>query len=154
MVAYAVDDAGRPVFFLSSMATHSHNLAADPRASLTVIEPGAEDPMAAARVTLVGTVAEAPAEEVRELYLSRHENAREWADFADFAYYRMEVAAAYFIGGFGVMAGSRDQNQARRYNQRSSPPWAPSRDSSPRSATSNPTGFRSTSAAPASPVST
>jgi putative heme iron utilization protein len=43
------------------------------------------------------------AEEVRETYLTRHENARYWQDFADFAYYRLEVAAAYYIGGFGVM---------------------------------------------------
>ena len=103
MVTYAVDAQGRPVFFLSSMAMHTQNLTSDMRASLTVMQPGAEDPLAAARLTLVGTVVAAPAEEVSELYLTRNENAREWADFADFAYYRMEVAAAYLIGGFGVM---------------------------------------------------
>jgi len=104
MMPYAVDDAGRPVFFVSSMAMHTQNLYGDMRASLLVMQPDVSgDPLAAARVTLVGAVVEAPAEEVRELYLTRHENARYWADFSDFAYYRMDVAAAYFIGGFGVM---------------------------------------------------
>jgi putative heme iron utilization protein len=42
-------------------------------------------------------------EEVRELYLSRHENAKFWQDYSDFAFYRLEVAGVYFIGGFGVM---------------------------------------------------
>ena len=43
------------------------------------------------------------ANEVRDLYLSRHENAKFWQDYSDFAFYRLEVSAVYFIGGFGVM---------------------------------------------------
>src|ERR1700692_2588918 len=43
------------------------------------------------------------AAEVRELYLSRYENAKYWQDYTDFAYYRLEVSGVYFIGGFGVM---------------------------------------------------
>jgi putative heme iron utilization protein len=104
MMPYAIDAAGRPVVFISSMAMHTQNLSSDMRASLFVMQPDVSgDPLAAARVTLVGTAVETPAEEVRETYLARHENARYWQDFADFAYYRLEVAAAYFIGGFGVM---------------------------------------------------
>lgn len=104
MMPYAVDGAGRPAIFISSMAMHTQNLSADKRASLLVMQPDVSgDPLAAARVTLVGTAVEAPAEEVRETYLARHENARYWQDFADFAYYRLDVEAAYFIGGFGVM---------------------------------------------------
>jgi putative heme iron utilization protein len=44
-----------------------------------------------------------PAAEVRDLYLSSHESARYWQDFADFSYFRLEVEGVYFIGGFGVM---------------------------------------------------
>ena len=54
-------------------------------------------------MTLLGTATEAPAAEVRGLYLSRHENAKYWQDYTDFAYYRLEVSGVYFIGGFGVM---------------------------------------------------
>ncbi len=104
MMPYATDAAGRPVVFVSSMAMHTQNLEADMRASLLIVQPDVSgDPLASARVTLVGTMMTPAADEVRETYLTRHENARYWQDFADFAYYRLEVAAAYYIGGFGVM---------------------------------------------------
>lgn len=104
MMPYAADAQGRPVVFISSMAMHTHNLVADMRASLLVVQPDVSgDPLAAARLTLVGTMVETQAEEVRDLYVARHENSRYWQDFADFTYYRLEIAAAYYIGGFGVM---------------------------------------------------
>jgi putative heme iron utilization protein len=101
---YAADQTGRPVFFISSMAMHTQNLGQDPRASLLVAQPEAGgDPLGAARMTVVGSAGEVPASEVRELYLSRYENANFWQGYADFAYYRLEVEGVYFIGGFGVM---------------------------------------------------
>jgi hypothetical protein len=104
LAPYAADDLGRPIFFISSMAMHTHNLRQDPHASLLIAQPEVSgDPLGAARLTLVGEATPAPAAEVRELYLSRHENAKFWQDYTDFAYYRLEVSAAYFIGGFGVM---------------------------------------------------
>jgi putative heme iron utilization protein len=104
MMPYAADDRGRPAFLISSMAMHTQNLRQDARASLLITQPDVSgDPLGAARVTVVGGVAEAPAEEVRDLYLSRYENARYWQDYPDFAYFRLEVSAVYFIGGFGVM---------------------------------------------------
>src|SRR5438552_2617851 len=48
----------------------------------------------------LGTVTEAPTVDVQNLYLSRHENAKYWQDYTDFAYYRLEVSGVYFIGGF------------------------------------------------------
>ena len=61
------------------------------------------DPLGSARVTLVGTADRGARREVRDLYLSRYENARQWQDYTDFAYYRLDIAGVYFIGGFGVM---------------------------------------------------
>ena len=104
MMPFAADDQGRPVFFISTMAMHTQNLHQDPRASLLITQPGpVEDPLGAARLTLIGEAKVAPAGDVRELYLSHYENARYWQDYTDFAYYRLEVAGVYFIGGFGVM---------------------------------------------------
>jgi len=116
MMPYAVDDLGRPIFFISSMAMHTHNLKQDPRASLLITQPDVSgDPLGAGRVTLLGDVTEAPADQVRELYLSRYENAKFWQDYTDFAYYRLHVAAVYFIGGFGVMGwvSAEDYGNAR-----------------------------------------
>jgi putative heme iron utilization protein len=104
MMPFVVDDAGRPVFFISSMAMHTQNLQQDPRASLLITQPDVSgDPLGAARLTLVGSAAITPAAEVAELYLLRFENARYWQEYTDFAYYRLEVAGVYYIGGFGVM---------------------------------------------------
>ena len=104
MMPFAADEAGRPVFFISSLAMHTENLLEDPRASLLITQPDISgDPLGAARLTLVGMARTAAAAEVSELYLSHNENAREWQDFTDFAYYRLDIAGVYFIGGFGVM---------------------------------------------------
>jgi len=104
MMPYAADELGRPTFFISSMAMHTQNLQQDGRASLLITQPDVSgDPLGAARLTLLGSVTEASAAEVRDLYLSRHENAKYWQDYSDFAYYRLEVSDLYFIGGFGVM---------------------------------------------------
>jgi len=104
MMPFAVDEVGRPVFLISSMAMHTQNLEQDERASLLITQPDVTgDPLAAARLTLIGAAKVAPASEVRDLYLSSYQNARYWADFTDFAYYRMQVEGVYFIGGFGVM---------------------------------------------------
>ena len=40
LVAFAVDDVGRPLLCLSDLAEHSRNLAADPRASLMAAQAG------------------------------------------------------------------------------------------------------------------
>jgi putative heme iron utilization protein len=89
------------------MAVHTHNLKAEPRASLFVEQIGVDgDPLGAARATLMGTAQMVPSEEiapVREQYLERHENSRYWVDFADFSFYRLEVMDVYYVGGFGVM---------------------------------------------------
>jgi len=104
MMPYAADNFGRPIFFVSSMAMHTHNLRQDPRASLLITQPEVSgDPLGAARLTLLGEVNEASADEVKDLYLSRYENAKYWQEYSDFAYYRLQVSAVYFIGGFGVM---------------------------------------------------
>ena len=106
IMPYAGDSQGRPIFFISSMAMHTQNLRADPRASLLVAQETGGDPLGAARISLIGKVEPVPEGEAaaaRELYLGTHENARYWAEFNDFDYYRLEPADVYFIGGFGVM---------------------------------------------------
>jgi len=104
---YGLDASGSPTFLISTMAMHTQNLIADARASLLVTQPGwTDDPLAGARVTLVGTAAPLPDADraaVRDDYLARHENARHWVDFDDFAFYRLEVVDLYYVAGFGAM---------------------------------------------------
>ncbi len=106
LVAYAVDDVGRPLLCLSDLAEHSRNLAADPRASLMACDTGAGDPLALARVTVLGSVAElrdAAREEALRAYRDRFPDAF-YAAFADFRLYRLDVASVRYVGGFGRMS--------------------------------------------------
>jgi putative heme iron utilization protein len=107
VMPYGLDENGRPVFLISTMAMHTQNLQADPRASLLVTQPEASgDPLGAARITLLGTVLPIPESEVaeaRKFYLERYPNSKNWVDFEDFAFYRMDVMDVYYVGGFGVM---------------------------------------------------
>ena len=107
IMPYALDERGRPLFLISTMAMHTQNLQADPRASLLVAEqaPG-RDPLAVGRVTVMGEAGPVPAADgagARAAYLAHHDNARYWVDFGDFAFYRLEVRDVYFVGGFAAM---------------------------------------------------
>ena len=70
---YGLDERGRPIFLISTMAMHTQNLKADPRASLLITQPSADgDPLGASRVTLLGHVVSVPEPELapaRSLYL-------------------------------------------------------------------------------------
>ncbi len=104
IMPYALDEQGRPVVFVSSMAMHTQNLREDPRVSLLIMQENVSgDPLGAARLTLIGSALPVAGAEVKSLYLSRHENAKFWQDYSDFAYFRIEIAGVYFVGGFGVM---------------------------------------------------
>jgi len=107
VMPYALDDAGCPLFLISTMAMHTQNLETDPRASLLVTQPGWDgDPLAAGRLTLMGEARRVPgadAPSARERYLARHERARYWVDFEDFGFWRLAIADVYFVGGFAAM---------------------------------------------------
>jgi heme iron utilization protein len=107
VMPYGLGEHGRPIFLISTMAMHTQNLQADPRASLLVAQQDAEsEPLGASRVTLLGNVLPVQKPELtaaRKLYLERHANSRYWVDFEDFSFYAMDVVDVYYVGGFGVM---------------------------------------------------
>jgi len=107
VMPYALDEARRPLFLISSMAMHTQNLELDARASLLVLGPGAAaDPLAAGRVTLIGDARRVPEADIagaRERYLARQTRAAAWVDYGDFAFWRLEVADVYWVGGFAAM---------------------------------------------------
>jgi heme iron utilization protein len=109
VATYALDGTGRPIVFVSTMAEHTRNAAADPRASLIVTEPFPEgsDPLAAGRVTLVGDLLEVGAPErpeVRDVYLAANPASAYYIDFGDFAFWRLEVKSVRYVGGYGRMS--------------------------------------------------
>lgn len=107
LVPYALDEKGQPFFVMSGLAVHTKNLKEDARASLLVYAQGAEDdPLTAARLTLLGQIGEVAEEEdaaLRAEYVQQHPEAAEWIEFGDFRVFRMKVEDVYYIGGFGAM---------------------------------------------------
>ncbi|MDQ6613948.1 MAG: DUF2470 domain-containing protein [Actinomycetota bacterium] len=109
VVTYGLDAAGRPCFFVSTLAEHTRNLDADPRASLLVVEdtPTGADPLASGRVTLLGTVAEVTDPDERAAarlgYLDANPAAF-YVDYGDFKCLRLEISDVRYVGGFGRMS--------------------------------------------------
>jgi putative heme iron utilization protein len=110
-VATAVD--GAPLFLLSTLALHTKNIMADARISLMLDERKEGDPLEGARVMLMGTCAQCskkPGSSVASAYLRRHPDAEMFANFGDFSYYRMEIARAHLVAGFGRIVDLKPQD--------------------------------------------
>lgn len=107
IVAFAVTEDGTPLLSLSTMAEHTRNLDADPRASLLVTAASAGiGRLAAERATLLGTVT--PVDDggrsaAAERYLAAHPDAF-WVRFPDFGMYRLAVEHVRYVRGFGEMS--------------------------------------------------
>jgi len=109
-VTFAMDGPN-PVFFISELAEHTKNLRSDPRASLLVAETGDGDPLARGRVTLLGQCrklggrsGDVERDAAKQAYLRAHPNAEYYIDYADFAFWRLDVDAVRYIGGYGRMS--------------------------------------------------
>ena len=119
LMPYGLDNQGRPIFLISTMAMHTQNLQADPRASLFVTEPDSTtDPLGSSRVTLIGNARRIPEPELadaRAVYLTGYPDSKYWVDFEDFFFYRLDVIDVYYVGGFGVMGwvAAGDYSQAQ-----------------------------------------
>ncbi|OYX12417.1 MAG: hypothetical protein B7Z15_09995, partial [Rhizobiales bacterium 32-66-8] len=101
LVAVAPDASGQPLLLLSGLARHTRNFLQEPRVSLLLAGVGGTDPLNSPRASLIGTLAPAHDPEARVHFLARHATGKGYADFADFAFYRISVREAHLVEGFG-----------------------------------------------------
>ena len=105
-VLTGTDVDGAPLILVSGLSVHTDALIANQRASLLFGEPGKGDPLAHPRIT-VRTCAERIArgnpshDRMRARFIARHPKAALYADFPDFAFFRMNPQSASLNGGFG-----------------------------------------------------
>jgi len=109
LAPFGLDSRARPVFCISELAEHTRNLRADPRSSLLVARPSAPgaDPLANARLTLLGRSVEVPEEDIAEAraaHLAGNPHASYYVDFGDFSLWRLEISAIRYVGGYGRMS--------------------------------------------------
>jgi putative heme iron utilization protein len=97
---------GDPIFLISDLAEHTRNLKRDSRASLMVAESGSADPLANGRVTILGpcTRVEGDSGSTRCAFLAAHPNSAYYADFRDFAFWKLHAESVRYIGGYGRMS--------------------------------------------------
>ena len=102
LVLVAVDAGGAPILLLSDLAEHSRNIAGDDRVSLLIDGTlGLEERLTGPRLTVLGRAARSAEPDHRAGYLARHPSAGRYADFGDFAFYRIAVESAHLVAGFG-----------------------------------------------------
>jgi putative heme iron utilization protein len=100
LVNVATAMEGAPLLLLSDLALHTKNIQADARVSLMLDERKEGDPLEGVRIMLMGTCAKSDPS-VAGAYLRRHPEAEMFANFGDFAFYRMEIGRAHLVAGFG-----------------------------------------------------
>ena len=102
LVNVATDVEGHPLILISTLAWHTKNLLADPRASLLVAEPPTSgDALTGPRVTVMGRFAKVEDKALERRYLARHPHAALYAGFGDFAFWRLEPKRLHAVAGFG-----------------------------------------------------
>lgn len=102
LITVATDTDGAPLFLISTLAWHTRNLQADPRASILLSEAGASgDPLDVGRVSLIGVAEKIDSPAASRRFLARHPSASGYASFADFSFWRLQVETAHYVGGFG-----------------------------------------------------
>ncbi|MDE1148950.1 MAG: pyridoxamine 5'-phosphate oxidase family protein [Azospirillaceae bacterium] len=105
LVMVATDGLGRPLLLLSELALHTRDLRQDGRAALLFEETqGLENPLTGPRLSVLGQMVQlagAEAEAARAAYLERHPSAALYADFPDFRFWRLDIARAHLVAGFG-----------------------------------------------------
>ncbi|MEZ0282721.1 HugZ family protein [Methyloceanibacter sp.] len=110
LVNVATDFDGSPILLISRLALHTKNILSDPRVSLMLDERKEGDPLQGARVMLMGRAARTDDAQVRRRYLTRQPEASAFADFQDFAFYRVALAGAHLVAGFGRIVDLKRQD--------------------------------------------
>lgn len=100
LVTVATDIDGSPLLLMSTLSQHRANLEADPRVSILLAEQGKGDPLAHPRLTVIGRAERSSDPKVRSRFIARHPKAKLYADFSDFAFFRLVVEGAHLNGGF------------------------------------------------------
>jgi putative heme iron utilization protein len=102
LVLLACDHDAAPLLLVSDLAEHSKNIADDPRVGVLIDgTAGRVDPLTGPRVTVLGTAEKTDDPRLKARFVARHPSAALYADFADFHLYRVTVARAHFVAGFG-----------------------------------------------------
>jgi putative heme iron utilization protein len=101
LVTVALDHDLSPILLLSGLSDHTRNLGGDARLSLLFDgTEGHANPQTGPRVTIQGTARPDPDARLAARFLAHHPAAAQYAGFGDFAFWRVAIERAHFVGGF------------------------------------------------------
>jgi putative heme iron utilization protein len=101
LVGVAPMPDGSPLLLLSNLARHTANIRRDRKVSLLLAQKSQGDPLAAARLTVMGRIEEQDKNTVRARYLARHPEAAKYVEFADFGFWRIAIDSGHLVATFG-----------------------------------------------------
>lgn len=102
LVLVSVDHDLSPILLLSDLAEHGRAIVGDDRVSLLFDGThGLDQPLTGPRVTLVGHAVRNDDARLARRFLARHPDAKMYAGFNDFHFYRVAVERAHLVAGFG-----------------------------------------------------
>lgn len=103
VVPIVLDENHRPLLLVSRLAEHTKNLLADPRVSLSLVEPGTAKVQTAVRITLLGDAEQfQPDDLLKTRYLRYLPDAAQYLEL-DFMFFRINPRRIRFIAGIGKM---------------------------------------------------
>ena len=101
---YCMDDDGSLLVYISTLAQHTKNLDANPKCSITIINPNYTHIQNSQRLTYIGEgtrVSDEDFENAYETYVRYFPKATRYKEMHDFHIYRINPVKIRYIGGFG-----------------------------------------------------
>lgn len=110
LVMPAVDWSGAPLLLLSNLSEQARNASGDPRVALLLDGTGADrEPLASARVTIMGRLVATEDAALLARYLRYQPEMQRYVELNDTRLYRLDPAVGHLAVGFGrVSWGQRD----------------------------------------------
>ena len=102
VVPYVPDRDGNPLMLLSHLSQHTHNLDADGRCSLTVVEAGEGDVQTRARLSALGDVSAAEPSAEMQRYFAYLPQTQVYYEQLGFRFYRFRPRRFHWNGGFAT----------------------------------------------------
>ncbi len=103
LVTHAMAPDGSLLLWLSTLSQHTRQLAREPRCALLAQgTPTGPNPQTAPRATLTGLAEQIDDVGLKARWLARHPYAALYADFGDFALWRVTPQSGLLVGGFAA----------------------------------------------------
>ncbi len=104
VVPYCLDDQGRLVILISTIAQHTKNILKDNRCSITIIQDS-DEVQSNGRICIIGKMEslDSAATDTSEIYFRNFPKSRSYSNTHNFSFYYLEPVSIRYIGGFGAI---------------------------------------------------